>query len=339
MTRREHSISPFFEFSVFSCVSPLWYTWDMTSPSFLKKWLIAARPWSFPASTMPVAFGTALAVIVGGARFAPVKFLWALATMVVLHAAANILSDVFDFRHSLDRDVTPVSGAVVRGWLTDVQAMRGAAALFGLGAISGLLIAWTSGRALFAVGGIGLAVGIFYTLLKARALGDLAVFLDFGLLGAAGAWIVQAGSFSWLPVLWTVPMAMLVIAILHANNWRDIASDGERRVTTVAGHLGDHGSLVYYAVLVFGPFLIDLAFIAVPRLGGGGPLRPMPLTFLVVLLALPNALKLWGRATRRAAPRRPMDFIILDGATANHNLVFGLLSTAAVLLEGLLRWG
>jgi 1,4-dihydroxy-2-naphthoate octaprenyltransferase len=309
-----------------------------TAPSTPRKWLVAVRPWSFPASTMPVAFGTALAVVVGGARFAPFRFLWALATMVVLHAAANMLSDVFDFRHGLDRDVTPVSGAVVRGWLTDIQAMRGAAALFVLGALSGLIIAVTAGRSLFVVGGIGLAVGLFYTLLKARALGDLAVFLDFGLLGAAGAWIVQTGTFSWLPVLWTVPMAMLVIAILHANNWRDIASDGQRRVTTVAGHLADRGSFVYYGGLIFGPFLIDLAFIALPRLVRG-PLRPMPWTFLLVLLALPNALRLWGRAVRRAAPRAPLDFIILDGATANHNLVFGLLSTAAVVLEGLLRWG
>lgn len=314
------------------------YTWDMASPSTLKKWIIAGRPWSFPASTMPVVFGTALAVVAGGARFAPLRFLWALATMVVLHAAANMLSDVYDFRHGLDRDVTPVSGAVVRGWLSDRQAFRGAAALFALGSGSGLLIAAVTGRALFVVGGIGLIVGIFYTLLKARALGDLAVFLDFGLLGAAGAWVVQTGSFSWLPIIWTVPMAMLVIAILHANNWRDIASDAERRVTTVAGHLGDRGSLIYYALLIFGPFLIDLGFIAGPRVAGG-PLRPMPLTFLLVLLALPNALKLWGRAVRRAAPRRPMDFIVLDGATANHNLVFGLLSTAAIVLEGFLRWG
>jgi len=307
-------------------------------PSTLKRWIIAARPWSFPASTMPVVFGTALAIVIGGARFSPLLFLWALSTMVVYHAAANMLSDVYDFRHGLDREVTPVSGAVVRGWLTDKQTFRGAALLFGLATVSGLLIAWVAGRSLLIIGAIGLAVGVFYTLLKAHALGDLAVFLDFGLLGAAGAWIVQTGSFSWLPVLWTVPMAMLVIAILHANNWRDIASDGERRVKTVAGRLGDKGALVYYGFLIFGPFLIDLAFIAVPRVSGG-PLRPMPLTFLLVLLALPNALELWGRATRRAAPRRPLDFVILDGATASHNLVFGLLSTTAVILEGILKWG
>ena len=211
---------------------------------------------------MPVIFGTALAVVIGGARFSPLLFLWALATMVVYHAAANMLSDVYDFRHGLDRDVTPVSGAVVRGWLTDRQVFRGAALLFGLATISGLLIAWVAGRSLLVIGAVGLAVGVFYTVLKAHSLGDLAVFLDFGLLGGAGAWVVQTGSFSWLPVLWTVPMAMLVIAILHANNWRDTASDGQRHVKTVAGLLGDKGSLVYYGGLIFGPFVIDLAFIA-----------------------------------------------------------------------------
>jgi 1,4-dihydroxy-2-naphthoate octaprenyltransferase len=301
-----------------------------------KKWLIAARPWSWPASTMPVVFGTSLAVVIGGTDLSVLRFLWAIATMVVLHSAANMLSDVFDFRRGLDKIVTPVSGAIVRGWLTERRVLFGSIILFGLGAVSGFLMALTTGRELFIIGGLGLAVGACYTLLKAHALGDLAVLLNFGLLGSAGAWMVQIRAFSWLPILWVVPMAMLVSAILHANNWRDALSDRERRVNTVAGLLGDKGSLVYYGILVFAGFLFDPALIIVPRLGGG-QLRPMPWTFFVVFLALPGALKLWGRAVRRAAPRRPMDFIILDGATANHNLVFGLLSTAAVWLEALRR--
>ncbi len=308
-----------------------------TTPSQLRKWLTAGRPWSLPASTMPVVFGTSLAVVVGGARFSALHFLWAILTMMVLHSAANMLSDVYDFRGGLDKDVTPVSGAIVRGWLTDRQVQAGAAALFGLGSISGLLLALRTSPALLVVGGAGVAIGACYTLLKARALGDLAVLMDFGILGSLGAWIVQARTVSWVPAVWAVPMAMLVSAILHANNWRDSLSDRERRVNTVAGLLGDHGSLLYYGVLIFGPFAIDVGFIIVPRLAGG-PLRPMPPTFLLVFIALPSAMKLWGRAVRRAVPRRPMDFIILDGATANHNLVFGLLSTAAVLLQAVLRW-
>jgi 1,4-dihydroxy-2-naphthoate polyprenyltransferase len=308
-----------------------------STPSRLARWLIAARPWALPASTMPVVFGTSLAVVIGGASLSVPRFLWAIATMMILHSAANMLSDVYDFRRGLDRDVTPVSGAIVRGLLTDRQVLRGSVVLFALGGTSGFLIALTTVRALFIIGGLGLAVGACYTLLKTHALGDLAVLLNFGLLGSAGAWMVQTRGFSWLPLVWAVPMAMLVSAILHANNWRDALSDRERRVNTVASLLGDRGSLMYYGALIFGPFAIDAGFITIPRFVGGS-LRPMPLTFLLVFAALPGAMRLWGRAVRRAAPRRPMDFILLDGATASHNLVFGLLSTAAVLLEAVLRW-
>jgi 1,4-dihydroxy-2-naphthoate octaprenyltransferase len=286
---------------------------------------------------MPVVFGTALAVVIGGARLSPLRFLWALATMMILHSAANMLSDVLDFRRGLDREATPVSGAVVRGLLTDRQVLAGSLVLFVIGAASGFLIALTTGRELFIIGALGLTVGAAYTFLKAIALGDLAVLLNFGLLGSVGAWMVQTRHFSWLPLVWALPMGMLVSAILHANNWRDTLRDRERRVTTVAGLLGDRGSLLYYGLLVFGGFVIDPAYILVPRLAGLR-IQPMPWTFLAVFFALPSALRLWGRALRRAAPRRPMDFIILDGATAGYNLVFGLLSTGAVLLEAVLRW-
>ena len=131
-------------------------------------------------------------------------------------------------------------------------------------------------------------------------------------------------------------MAMLVVAILHANNWRDTLSDRERRIRTMASLLGDKGSLFYYAFLIFGSMAIIFGLILIPRLISP-LLTPMPLTFFLVLLALPRALHLWGRAVGRREPRRPMDFVILDGATANYNLLFGLLCTAAVWLQLLLR--
>jgi 1,4-dihydroxy-2-naphthoate octaprenyltransferase len=306
-----------------------------SSPSNLRKWLIAGRPWSFPASTMPVVFGTSLGVVIGGARFSWIDFLLALAAMVVLHAASNMTSDAVDFRRGLDREVTPVGGAVVRGWLTPSEAVAGGAVGFAAGSIIGLVLAVRTGWALVLIGAVGLPIGIFYPFLKYRAFGDLAVFLNFGLLGSLGAWTVQTKRLSWIPVVWAVPMAMLVIAILHANNWRDAVTDTERRVKTVAGLLGDEGSLKYYHVLVFGPFLILLALMLLPRLGVR--ITAMPLTFFVTLLALPSALELSRRARRRTAPRRPLDFVILDGATANYNLVFGLLCTAAVWLHLLVQ--
>jgi 1,4-dihydroxy-2-naphthoate octaprenyltransferase len=300
-------------------------------PSF-KKWVIAARPWSLPASTMPVLFGTSLAWVIAGAPLHFGRFLLALLAMVVLHSAANMLSDVFDARRGLDRDVTPVSGAIVRGWLTGGQVAAGSILLFVIGSGVGIVLVLMTGRILLFIGGLGVLIGASYTFLKYRALGDLAVFLNFGLLGSLGAWVVQTGSFSWLPVIWAVPQAALVIAILHANNWRDSVTDKERKVTTVASLLGDTGSLLYYGGLLFGTMAYIIALVFVPRILPGR-LTPMPYTFLLVVLALPKALGLWGRGLRRHAPRRPMDFIILDGATSQYNLVFGGLCILAVWLH------
>ena len=306
-------------------------------PSPLRKWIVACRPWSWPASTMPVLFGASVAVLIYGAPLKPVRFLLAFAAMVILHSAANMLSDVFDFKRGLDKDVTPVSGAVVRGWLSTGAVTRASILLFALGTAIGIGLALITGWALFWVGLVGVAVGAGYTLLKYRALGDLAVFLDFGILGGLGSFVVQTGNFSWLPVLWTIPMSMLVIGILHANNWRDIVTDGERRVKTMASIFGDRGSLTYYGFLLFGSMGIVLfVYMIGLRLAGASRLFVMPWTFSIVLLALPKALQLWGRAKRRRAPRKPLDFVILDGATAQYNLIFGLLCTAAVWLQALL---
>lgn len=304
--------------------------------SLLKKWIIAARPWALPASTMPVIFGTSLAWVIGGAPVRVLRFVLALLAMVILHSAANMLSDVFDDRRGLDRDVTPVSGAIVRGWLTGRQVAIGSILLFIIGSGLGMVLVAMTGKVLLYIGIVGVIIGAGYTLLKYRALGDLAVFLNFGLLGALGAWVVQTGTFSWLPVVWTVPQAALVIAILHANNWRDTISDRERKVTTVASLLGDKGSLAYYGLLLFGTFVYILALVFIPRISSLR-LTAMPFTFLLIVLALPKALNLWGRARRRHAPRQPMDFVVLDGATSQYNLLFGALCILAVWLEFVLK--
>ncbi len=306
--------------------------------SLFKKWLTAVRPWALPASTMPVIFGTSLAVVFGNAPFNIFRFLLALFARVILHSAANMMSDVFDYKRGLDKMVTPVSGAIVRGWITTKEAAVGSVFLFIVGSALGIVLVLLTGTILLIIGAIGVFIGVFYAALKYHALGDFAVFLNFGILGALGAWVVQTQSFSWLPIIWTVPMAMLVSAILHANNWRDAASDKERKIATIAGLLGDKASAAYYAFLIFGSVAIVISLIIFPRLFIS-QLKPMPLTFLLCILALPHVFKLWGRAVRRHKPRQPLDFVILDGATAQHNLIFGLLCTAAVWLEFLLKWG
>jgi len=286
---------------------------------------------------MPVIFGTALAVVIGGAVFRPWLFLMALLGMMMLHSAANILNDIQDYRKGLDTIPTPGSGAVVRGIFSLRTSFAGAAVLLVAGSAIGLFLAWVRGPAILVIGLVGVAIGVSYTagplVLKYRGLGDLAVFLDFGLLGSLGAWAVQAGSLSWIPVIWAIPLSMLVVAILHANNWRDSVTDTEKGIRTVASSLGDRGSLLYYGFLIFGAPACILLLLVLTRLFPFP--EPMPLTFLVVLPALLPASSLWKKAVMRHNPTSPSDFIALDGASALYNLIFGALCILAVLLHGL----
>lgn len=300
--------------------------------SFLLKWITAVRPWSFPASTMPLIFGSSLAVVFSHVQLDALGSILVLLSLILLHSTANIISDIFDFNRGLDRTITPVSGAIVRGWITPRQAAVGAAVLYSMSAIFGVIAILRIGIILLIVGSVGVVIGLCYTFLKYRALGDLAVFLSFGLLGSLGGWVVQTHSFSWLPVFWAIPLAMLVSAILHANNWRDTPSDKQKKVITVAGLLGDKGSLVYYGCLIFGAVVFVVVLSIFPRIMGM-EIRPMPYPFLITILALPKAMKLWKRATHRHTPKHEMDFITLDGATAQYNLVFGILCIAAAWIH------
>ncbi len=298
------------------------------------RWWVAARPWALPASIIPVFYGTALAVAVGGVRFKAGSFLMALAAMILLHTAANMLSDVWDYRRGLDREVTPVSGAIVRGWLTDRQIARASGVLFAIGITIGAILAMKDAPALWAIGALGVFIGVLYSFLKALALGDVAVFLNFGILGATGAWAVQTGRFSMYPMITAIPIALLVVAILHANNWRDQEGDSQHGVTTIASLLGDEGSLHYYGFLLFAPFGFLIAMIWAPR-AMALPVTPLPFSAALALFAMPYAIRLWRRAVRRYEPRQPQDFVALDGATAQLNLLFGLLLTVGIAAAAL----
>ncbi len=309
--------------------------------SFFKKWWTSIRPFSLPASTMPVIFGTVLAVVYGGYPLKPWYFLLAFFGMVILHAGANILSDIFDYQKGLDKEPSPSSGGVVRKYITIREAWIASVLMLVAGTIIGLYLTYVTGPWLLAIGILGLFVGTFYTshskiALKYHGFGDLAVFLNFGILGSLGAYYVQSTELSWIPVVWAVPMSLLVIAILHANNWRDIQSDREGKIFTIAALLGDKSSLRYYGVLIYGPFALVLLLIMVPFLFFP-KIAAMPFTFLITLLALPLALNLWKKALNRKTPSKPLDFIALDGATAQLNLLFGSLCTLALILYAVIH--
>ncbi len=97
---------------------------------WFKKWLIAGRPWSLPASVIPVIFGASLAATVGWVKLQIGLLLLSLLGMIFLHMAANMLSDVVDWQRGLDREITAASGAIARGWLTSRQVFKGSIIFF-----------------------------------------------------------------------------------------------------------------------------------------------------------------------------------------------------------------
>ncbi|NMC64369.1 MAG: prenyltransferase [SAR324 cluster bacterium] len=298
---------------------------DLTEENFFTKWCLALRPFSFPASITPVILGTVASVAVGGASFNIFHFLLALIGMLALHGASNLLNDVYDFKLGLDTKVFPVSGAVVRKLISLEAALKASILLYLFGGLIGIFLALNSTLHLLWIGLLGLFIGIGYSYvrigLKYRALGDFCVFLDFGILGTLGAWTLQSHSPSWIPVLWSVPIGLHIIAILHANNWRDIQSDGKKGSVSIAAILGDKGSFYYYGFLIFMPYILVVLYIFVPDFDGSGV--RLPLGSLATFLSLPLAIKLLAKASQRGAPRNELDFVALDGSTARLNLLFG----------------
>lgn len=295
-----------------------------------KKWAVAARLFALPASLVPVCLGTVAAVVLGHAEFQLLPFFGALLAMALLHTAANMLSDVSDYRRGLDTVPTPVSGAIVRGLLSPEKVRTGAWAVLVVGAALGLALVQVAGPGLLYVGLAGIVIGLLYSALKAQALGDLAVLMNFGILATLGAWMVQTRSPNWAPVIWSVPVGLHVIGILHANNWRDRTTDPAAGLKTVASILGDRGSSAYLHLLVALPFILVTAMIC-PVLSASMGIPRLPITVLAVWLSTPLALSVLARARNRNAPRKPFDFIALDGAVAQLSLGFGVLYILGVL--------
>ncbi|OVE73479.1 1,4-dihydroxy-2-naphthoate octaprenyltransferase [bacterium B17] len=300
----------------------------------MKKWMVAARPFSFTASTTAVLLGAAIAYHSGH------SISWGLLGLTLLgvicfHTAANLINDIFDYKRGLDTEVMPTSGAVVRGWLTERQVFSAAFTLIAIGCVCGLLLVREAGFVILGLGIVGVIIVLFYTgsgmCLKYMGLGDLAIFIAFALLPVFGAYWVQVQEFSWKPFVWCFPLGSYTVAILHANNWRDIESDKANSCTTMASMLGPAGSRVYYRLLVIGPFALVAAYVVAAMVMNYRSYAP--LMALISFLALPLALKLASAKD----DNRELGFLMLDGRTAQTQLVFGLLLPLSFVLSRLLN--
>ncbi len=298
-------------------------------PGRLRVWWRATRPFSFTATLVPVTLGALLAAR-AGAGFAPPLFLMTLVGALAVHAGANMVNDYYDHVNGIDdADSLGPSGLIQRGLLTPRQMLAGGLAAFALGAALGLALAALRGPAILALGLVGLPLAFFYTgwplRLGYRGLGEILVGVFMGPVLTLGAYFVQARAFAPGPALLSLPVALLVAAILHANNLRDADADRARGKRTVATLLGPARAAWEYHLLVLG------AYAAIALLAALGVAPP---AILLTLLSLPLAISL---VCRVAATREPHALNGVLRQTAALHLRFGLLLIAGLLLPLLAR--
>ena len=279
-----------------------------------KAWLLATRPWSFPASAMPVV-ATMAYLFYAGYNIDWLVGLWTLVTIIVFHAAGNTWSDYFDFKKGVDRDDTVGGMSITSGEFRPEEIKKLASWLLAVAVVSGLGIMYVTGLPTLYLGLAGCVLTLCYPFLKYHALGDLDIFLTYSLLPVMGTSYVATGNFV-NDALWLVlPIGLITVGILHINNSRDMEHDKRAGIRTFAMLMGKRASAVIYCLEVILPFVWVVGCVVYGS---------MPVWSLLVLVALKPALDNAKKAA--ALPKEGMNAVCgLDEATAKLQLMFSLL--------------
>jgi 1,4-dihydroxy-2-naphthoate polyprenyltransferase len=284
------------------------------------QWLEGARPRTLPAAIAPVAAGTGAAALAGG--FVAWQAVLALFVALALQVGVNYANDYSDGVRGTDADrVGPLrlvgSGAARPG------AVRNAAlAAFALAGVAGLVLALTTAWWLLLVGAACVVAAWFYTggarPYGYRGLGEVSVFVFFGLVATVGTTFVQLEDITTVSVLAGVGCGALACAILVANNLRDLETDAMAGKHTLAVRLGDGSTRWFYVVLLAAAFVV-LAVIAVIHLPA----------LAVLVMVLPAA-----RCARVVlSGARGRDLVPVLKMTGSVLLLYGVLLGAALALD------
>ncbi len=291
-------------------------------PTSLQVWRAAIRPATLWAGAVPVFVGSALAVSDGFRSWMPA--LAALVGAVLIQIGTNLVNDYADFATGADGpDRLGPPRATAQGWLTARQVAVGAATALAGATGVGVYIVWVGGWPMFWVGIASLVCAVAYTAgpfpLGYHGLGDLFVFLFFGLAAVCGTYYLQTGQVSEGAICAAVAVGALATAILVVNNLRDRHTDARVGKRTLAVRLGARGARLEYALLM----VLGYGAVAYAVATGHGGVG-----WLLALASLPIA---W-RETRAVFAKDGAELNPHLGGAARLELVFGLLLSLGALL-------
>jgi 1,4-dihydroxy-2-naphthoate polyprenyltransferase len=285
---------------------------------------MAARVRTLPAAIAPVLVGTALAGYMH--VFHPLRFLAALIGAVFIQVGTNLSNDYSDARRGADTEDRLGPVRVTAGGLVPPQQVLIATYVsFGVAVLAGIYLIAVAGWQLLLVGAASIAAGVLYTggprPYGYEGLGELFVFLFFGIVAVTGSFFVQVKHLDWEAFALAVPVGLMAAAILVVNNVRDIDTDRRAGKRTLAVRLGRRRTRVLYAAIIYGAYLLA------PVTWLFGPLKPW---VLLPWLTLPLAAQLVRTVRNRT-----------DGASLNQalaqtgmlQLTFCMLLSAGLLLS------
>lgn len=282
--------------------------------------MAGARPRTLPAAIVPVAVGSGVAT--GYGQFTLWRAALALLVALALQIGVNYANDYSDGIRGTDQRRVGPTRLVGSALAPPRQVLTAALSCFLVAAAAGLVLAAVSSWWLLLFGAAAIAAAWFYTggsrPYGYRALGEVSVFVFFGLFAVAGTAYVQMERVTWLAIAASVPVGLLACALLIINNLRDIGSDTVSGKRTLAVVLGDQRTRLLYVTCVWVPFALAVAMI---------PTAPLaPLALLAVPLAIPPARAVLRRATGR-------DLLAALGQTGRLQLAYGLLLTVGLAVR------
>lgn len=302
-------------------------------PSKLRIWMLEMRLPFLTASITPVLLGTAMAWALHG-EFLLDVFLLTLVVGVCLHLGANISNDYFDHISTADdinieyvRPFTGGSRMIQLGWLSPREVLAGSFVAFGIAVIVGLYLAFTRDLLLLAFGIVGAGSGFFYTAppfrFVSRGYGEVFIGLNFGVLMVLGSYYVQVLTLAWEPVIASLPVAILITAVLYINEFQDAKADEAAGKLTIVVRLGKKRAATGYGVLmafVYGTLVFGILLNFVSPYA------------LVALTTLPLGIF----ATRHAIAHHSNTSVLVpaNAATVVNHLLTGLYLTIAYVMHG-----
>jgi 1,4-dihydroxy-2-naphthoate polyprenyltransferase len=291
-----------------------------------RAWILAARPATLPAAVVPVLVGAA-AALAEGVSFRPLVFAMTLLCSILIQIGTNFANDYSDFLKGADHEgrLGPVR-VTQSGLISQSEVKRGILIAFGLAVLIGLYLASIGGWPIVAIGVFAVLSGLAYTggpfPLGYHGLGDVFVFVFFGVIAVTGTAYLQTGYWSNLALLLSIPIGLLVTNILVVNNLRDLPTDIAAGKRTLATRIGDRATRLQYALFMAVAYLVPLG-LSFSQPGR----RPM----LLPLLTLPSGIKLVRRVLGGLSGR---DLNLILKRTGLLLLAFGFLLSLATVLSG-----